>query len=548
MNFQQGSLVTRGEFAHHPRHMGESHSNTRRSSKGRKIGFWLGIAAFLVVLLFGNLDPENPVVSRMAAVAVLMAIWWITDAIPLAATSLVPLLLFPLLGILKGKEVAPVYVNYIIFLFLGGFLIALAMERWNLHKRIALNIIGLIGSKPSRLVLGFMIATAFLSMWISNTATAIMMLAIGLAVIKQAEESFGKEQTGPLATALLLGIAYSASIGGIATLVGTPPNLALVRLFELSFPAAGEAGYHLSFGQWMLFGLPLSLVMMAIVWLVITKIAIRVPDHLDLPPEVIHDEKAKLGRISREEIIVSIVFASTALLWVFRGDISVGNVVIPGWSGLLPFGSLIDDGTIAIGMALVLFLIPTKKKGEGANDHHTVLDVDVFKKVPWDIILLFGGGFALAKGFQVSGLSEWVGAHFAGLENAPSWLLIGAIAGGITFLTELTSNTATTEMILPLLASIAAAAKIHPLLLMIPAAVAASCAFMMPVATPPNAIVFGSGHISIGQMVKAGIIINLIGIVVVTVVFLLIGPSVFQIDPDNLPGWVTPPQAPSSTN
>lgn len=517
--------------------MSEVLRTKNRSKKGKKWGFWVGIGAFFAVLLLGNFAPDRPEVSRMAAIALLMAIWWISDAIPLAATSLVPLVLFPLLGILPGKEVAPVYVNYVIFLFLGGFLIALAMERWNLHRRIALNIVSLIGSQPARLVFGFMIATAFLSMWISNTATAIMMLAIGLAVIRQAEESFGTEDTANLSVALLLGIAYSASIGGLATLVGTPPNLALVRIFELSFPEAAAADYTLSFGQWMLFGLPLSILMLAVVWFVLTRVVFRSPDHLRLDPEVVEREKRKLGPIRYEEIVVGSVFGLTALLWIFRKDLQLGEWNIRGWSDLLPFGSLIDDGTIAIAMALTLFLIPAKRRDEETESHGSLLDTDVFRKVPWHIILLFGGGFALAKGFQASGLSEWVGGHFADLENAPVWVLVAAITAGITFLTELTSNTATTEMILPLLASIATAAKIHPLLLMIPAALAASCAFMMPVATPPNAIVFGSGRIRIAQMVKAGLIINLVGIVVITLLFLLLGPSVFHIDPEVLPDW-----------
>lgn len=519
--------------------MGESTRSSNRSGLTKRIGFWLGIAGFLAMILFGrNLDPGNAAVGRMAAIALLMAIWWITDAIPLAATSLVPLALFPLLGVMTGKEVAPVYVNYIIFLFLGGFLIALAMERWNLHRRIALNIVSIVGTKPSSLVLGFMIATAFLSMWISNTATTIMMLAIGLAVIRQVESDFGEEQTANLGVALLLGIAYSASIGGLATLVGTPPNLALVRIFELSFPAAAEAEYGITFGQWMLFGLPLSLILLLLAWLVLTRIAFRTADNLELAPEVLKREKDELGKITREEIAVAVVFALTALLWIFRKDLHIGSFTLPGWSGLLPFGSHIDDGTIAIGMALLLFLIPARRTDEHTGTHGTILDSKVFGRVPWHIILLFGGGFALAKGFQTSGLSEWVGGQFAGLEGASLPVIAGSITAGITFLTELTSNTATTEMILPLLASVATAAKIHPLLLMVPAAVAASCAFMMPVATPPNAIVFGSGRIRIAQMAKAGLLINLIAIVVVTTLFLLLGPAVFHIDPETLPAWV----------
>jgi sodium-dependent dicarboxylate transporter 2/3/5 len=510
----------------------------RRFTIARIIGFWTGIGLFTLMLLLGNLDPENPEVNRMAAVALLMATWWITDAIPLAATALLPLLLYPLLGVMSAKETAPVYINSIIFLFVGGFLIALAMERWNLHRRIALSIISLVGSRPSRLVLGFMVATAFLSMWISNTATSIMMLTIGLAVIKQAEDAFDTDKTRNLSLALLLGIAYSASIGGLATLVGTPPNLALTRIFGLSFPAAEAAGCEIAFGQWMLFGVPLMLVMLGVVWLLLTKFLFRSSKNLTLDPETIQKERRELGRISYEEILIAIVFASTALLWIFRKKLEIGTLVIPGWSDVLPTGRYIDDGTIAIGMAIILFCIPSRsKKGDEPNNHRTLLDSSVFAKLPWHIILLFGGGFALASGFKSSGLSEWIGQHFEGMGGVPEWLLIGTVAGGITFLTELTSNTATTEMILPILASIASAAKIHPIILMVPATVAASCAFMMPVATPPNAIVFASGRIRIIDMVKAGLIINLVSILVITALFLLLGPAVFRFDPEVFPDW-----------
>ncbi len=519
--------------------MSDSHGTSTRAVLIRRCGFWAGPLLFFLVLFFVELDPTHSADERMAAVAVLMAVWWITDAIPMAATSLLPLVLFPVFGVMNGKELAPIYMNYVIFLFLGGFLIALAMERWNLHRRIALTIVRALGSDPPRLVLGFMLATAFLSMWISNTATAIMMLAIGLAVIRQTEETFGKEKTATLSVALLLGIAYSASIGGIATLVGTPPNLALVRLFDLSFPAATEAGYHISFGQWMLFALPLSLSLLAVTWVILTKICFRSSRELILDPALIAEEHRRLGRMRFEEKVILAVFVTTALLWIFRADLNLGSVRIVGWTSLLPFGEFFDDGTIAVMMALLLFMIPCRPREGEESEHRTLLDAAVFAKIPWHIILLFGGGFALAKGFQTSGLSDWVGAQFVGLENAPLPMLVGAICTVITFLTEFTSNTATTEMVLPLLAAVATATGIHPLVLMIPAAISASCAFMLPVATPPNAIIFASGHIRIGQMVKVGILLNLAAVVLTTTVFLLLGPTVFEIDLTGPPpSWV----------
>ncbi|MFK5922093.1 MAG: SLC13 family permease [Verrucomicrobiota bacterium] len=509
---------------------------TKPCSPISRLGFWLGIAAFSAILFFTDFDPGNPAVSRMAAVGVLMAIWWMTEAIPLAATALVPLAAFPLLGIMKSKDAASSYISSTIFLFIGGFMIALAMEKWNLHKRIALSIIRAIGGGPNRLVLSFMLATAFLSMWISNTATSIMMLAIGLAIISQTETTFGKERCRNLAVALLLGIAYSASIGGMATLVGTPTNLAFVSVFASEFPNA-EA---ISFGQWMLLGLPLCLVMLFFSWITLTRFLFPSPPELSLSPDVIRDEVRSLGRISFAESAVLIAFTLTALLWVFRKDISIGeSFQIKGWSNLVPsVAPFIDDSTVVLVMALGLFLIPSRSKQADACPR--ILDASVFSKLPWGIILLLGGGFALAAGFQAAGLSTFIGQKveaYAG--SIPPLGLIATICATLTFLTELTSNVATTQTLLPILAAIGVAIKTNPLLLMIPATLSASCAFMMPVATPPNAIVFGSGRIRIIDMVKAGIILNLIGVVVITILFYTLGTSVFQIDPQVTPEWAS---------
>ncbi len=500
---------------------------------GPRVGFWLGLGLFAVILLFVDLEPGEPLVTRMAAVAALMAVWWITDAIPLAATALLPLVLFPLLGIMRGRDTAPVYVNHIIFLFVGGFIIALAMEKWGLHKRIALWIIRAVGSSPARLILSFMIASAFLSMWISNTATTIMMVTIGLAIIAEQESAFGRQRTHKLSVGMLLAIAYGASIGGIATLVGTPPNLSFVRILEIVFPDVEPIG----FGQWMLLGLPLTATMLVIVWLLLTRVFFRAPKDLTLPADVIREESRQLGPMRFAEGAVLAVFTLTALLWVFRKDLNLGMVTLPGWSNLLPFPELIDDGTVAVAMALTLFLIPSR--ASGSDRSRAIADLGIFARVPWHIVLLFGGGFALAKGFQTTGLSAFVGEQFAGLEGAPPVAMIAAACTTLTFLTELTSNTATTEMVLPILASAGVAVGENPLLLMIPATLSASCAFMLPVATPPNAIIFGSGRITIADMAKVGIVINLIGIAVIAIVFYLLGTAVFSIDPGVVPDWTT---------
>ncbi len=500
-----------------------------KRSTAQWIGLVLGPLLFVALQLF-DLAPDKPVVTRMAAVAVLMATWWITDAIPLSATALLPMVLYPLLGIMKGKEVAPQYFNSTIFLFLGGFMIALTMQKWNLHKRIALWIIRFIGGGPSRILLGFMLAAAFLSMWISNTATAIMMVPIGMAIILRMENEFGLKKTRKLAVGLMLGIAYACSAGGIATLVGTPPNLSFSRIFEITFPQAPA----ITFGRWFLLGLPLAAVMLAMIWLLLTKVFLRHTKDIKVNKDIVEQEYRALGPMNYEERAVLTVFASTAVLWVFRKDLVLGAITVPGWSQLLPYPQMIDDGTVALLMAMVLFLLPTRSK---KADSPTIMNFEVVSELPWNIVLLFGGGFALAQGFRVTGLSELIGNQFAGLMGFPPIVIILVICLALTFLPELTSNTATTEMILPILAAVAVAMKVNPLMLMVPATISASCAFMMPVATPPNAIVFGSKRIKISEMARVGVVINLLGVVVIATVFYLLGTKVLGIEIGEFPAW-----------
>ena len=504
--------------------------NEQNKTMTQKIGLILGPVLFLYILFFFNFDPQNVILTRMAAVAILMATWWITDAIPLFATALLPMLLYPLLGIMKSNATAPIYFNSTIFLFIGGFMIALTMEKWSLHKRIALVIIRFVGGGPTKIILGFMVASSFLSMWISNTATAIMMVPIGLAIILKMEDNFNIAETGEFTTSLMLAIAYGCSLGGIATLVGTPPNLSFARIFQITFPEAPP----ITFGTWFVMGLPISIVMIVIVWLLLTRVFFRVSPNIKVDRSVVDKEYTQLGGMSFEEKVVLTVFSMTAILWVFRKKIQLGFVSIPGWSQLIPYPDLIDDATVALFMAMIMFLIPVRSPG---TKHLTVMGPDVLKKLPWNIVLLFGGGFALAKGFQVTGLSAFIGNKFSGLAGMPPIIMIVLICFGLTFLTELTSNTATTEMILPILASVAIAMETNPLLLMIPATMSASCAFMMPVATPPNAIVFGSGRIKISEMARVGVFINIIGILIITMMFYFIGTKIFSIDPTVFPEW-----------
>ncbi|UCE24691.1 MAG: SLC13/DASS family transporter [Candidatus Zixiibacteriota bacterium] len=507
------------------------HNDTNRNagaSLKQRIGLFAGPVAALALLILCDLDPDNPAVTRTASVAALMAIWWITEAIPIPATALLPVALFPLLGIMQGREVATTYFNHIIFLFIGGFIMALAMQKWQLHRRIALRIILLIGASPRRLLLGFMVATAFLSMWISNTATTMMMVPIAMAIIIKLKDSFPGRPMSRFAVGLLIGIAYSASIGGTATLIGTPPNLSFTRIFNIYFPFGPE----ITFAQWFQFGLPFAVIFLLMAWLILTALFVPRKRAIKGETEIFRQEYSRLGRIAYEEKIVLILFVVMALLWLLRKDIVAGIFTIPGWSTLMPVPAFIDDGTVAIVVAMLLFVIPSRtQKGQRLMDWKTAAGLH------WGIVILFGGGFALASGFKESGLSIWIAEQLTGLGEVQPVFLVGSICTMLTFLTELTSNTATTEMILPLLGSLAVAIQTNPLILMIPATLSASCAFMLPVATPPNAIVFGTGEVTMADMMKVGIIMNLLGVVLITTMMYLIGVLVFGIDIGVLPDW-----------
>ncbi len=500
-------------------------------SRFQKVGFFLGSLIFIFVLVFLDLDSSTPNITKMTAVASLMAVWWITEAIPLAATSLLPIILFPILGILDGEKTASAYINPIIFLFLGGFLLALAMENWGLHKRIALKIITLFGGSLNSIVLGFMAATAFISMWISNTATAIMMLPIALAIIAKLENEFGKDATHNFSVTIMIAIAYACSLGGICTLIGTPTNLAFVRILKITFPNSPQIG----FGNWMLLGIPISIIMLLFAAFLLTKVFYKYDKSLNIDRNFIKEEYKSLGKISFEELTIAIIFFTTAMLWIFRVDMNLGFMIVPGWERLVSFSKYLNDGTVAIAMALLLFVIPSRQND---NQRKTILDTTVFNKVPWGIILLFGGGFALADGFTSTGLSKFIGVKLASLTDLSPIIIVASVALVITFLTELTSNTATAQMVLPIMASISVAAKINPLLLMITATISASMAFMLPVATPPNTIVFASERLKIMDMAKVGFVMNLFGVIVISLLVYLIGTVLFGLN--EFPAWANP--------
>jgi sodium-dependent dicarboxylate transporter 2/3/5 len=481
----------------------------------------------LLLISFADLKPGEPTVTRTAAVAIWMAIWWISEAVPLAATALLPVALFPLLGIMDGKTVAPLYFNHIIFLFIGGFLVALAMQHCQLHKRIALRLLLIFGGCPRCTLTGFMLATAFLSMWISNTATTMMMVPIALAIVMKVEEQSEQDESR-FGTGIFLGIAYAASIGGLATLVGTPPNLSFARILTIYFPNAPE----ISFAAWFAFALPLSVVLLIVAGLIISWLYNIRGRGAKLDPQTVHSQYAELGPMSFAEKIVLADFLFLAVLWLTRQSIPVSDWTLPGWSRLFGNSAWINDGTVAIFMALLLFAIPSKNPSKSR-----VLDWQIASDLPWHIILLFGGGFALASGFKESGLSMWCALQLHGLGAIHPLLLVAGLCLMMTFLTELTSNTATAEMFLPILASLAVAVQVNPLLLMVPATLSCSCAFMLPVATPPNAIVFGTNRVNMADMARTGILLNLIGVVLITASTWILGKVVLGIDLSTVPEW-----------
>ena len=490
----------------------------------QRVGLIAGPIIFIVMLLITPPEGMSQPAWNVAATTVLMAIWWITEAVPIPATSLLPILLYPLLNILKIGDVTAKYANPTIYLFIGGFFIAVAMERWNLHRRIALYTIKLIGASPSRMTLGFMIATGFLSMWVSNTATALMMVPIGLAVIAQVtgisskqllEGTVGKQEQN-FGKGLMLALAYSASIGGVATIIGTPPNTIMVGMLKEQYEQT------ISFSQWLLFGLPLSIVMLALVWVLITKILFPTGDlKLAKGKDVIEQELKKMGPITKEEIVVFVVFFLAAVLWILSPTL---KKFIPG----------INDTVIAMIATLLLFTIPSNwKKGVFILDWKTAV------KIPWDIVILFGGGFAVAAGFSKTGLAKYIAEQLNGLKDMDMLIFVAIVTLLVIFLTEITSNTATATLLVPIMGASAIALGVHPFATIIPAVVAASFAFMLPVATPPNAVVFGSGAIKIKDMAAAGIWVNLLGTIIIVLFVTYILPLLWGIDLKELPEWAT---------
>lgn len=462
---------------------------TTLASSSKTIGTALGPTLFLITLL---LDPPGGLSAtawQVAGLGLWMASWWATEALPLAAVSLLPLVVAPLLEMASLSTLAASYAHPIIFLFFGGFMLGMAMQRWYLHRRIALLILSSVGTSARAQIGGFMVATAFLSMWVSNTATSVMMLPIALSVI--GERTSDEPADRNFRVALLLGVAYSASIGGVATLIGTPPNALLAGYLKDSHQI------DLGFGQWMLVGLPVATMLLLFVWWWLCRRPL--PRAMDRAGLALDAERAALGPMSSAEMRVLWVFGLTAAAWIFRPLLARW---LPG----------LDDTVIAIAATLVLFLSPAGVGGE------RLLSWSAAENIPWGILLLFGGGLALAGVIQSSGLAVWIANSMASFTAWPLLLVVAMVVTVILFLTEVSSNTATAAAFLPLLGALAVAQQVSPLLFAAPAALAASCAFMMPVATPPNAVVFSSGQLKIGDMIRCGLAINLVAIGVLSVV------------------------------
>lgn len=520
---------------------GEFDQDAEAARPARPIGrTWLvrglGVAlAIIVYFLLGTSGLSNDA-RVVAGIGTLMAVWWMTEAVPLSVTSLLPIALMPVLTQRTIAETTGPYANPIVFLFLGGFLIAIAMQKWNLHRRIALLTLRRVGTHPRRIILGLMISTAFLSMWVSNTATTLMMLPIALSVLTlvaenstKSADSAGSKDLGEglrsggaiselvenrevriFGVALVLAIAWSATIGGLGTLLGSPPNAIVAGYIS------DELGKTVGFAQWMMLGVPIVVVFIGLAWLLLTRLIFRF--NLDEVPggeQLINDEIAALGPMSQGEKIVRAVFVAAAFCWIVPGLLSnIGDL-----GEQLPWLDLFDDTVVAIGAGALLFIIPGDKNG-----HMTLNWKDAEEGLPWGVLLLFGGGLSLASAVAGTGLDAWFGEQVSGLGALPIILLLAVVVLIVLFLTEITSNTATAATFIPILGGVAIGIGIDPMALLIPAALAATCAFMLPVGTPPNAIVFATGNVKISEMIRGGVVLNVVGVLLITIFTVLIGP------------------------
>ena len=475
-------------------------------SKSKLIAILAGPLTCLLFAFFIHLDEGNPQISYMAGITLWMAIWWFTEAVHLAVTAFIPFLFIPIFGIAESKIVAQQYSDSIIFLFLGGFMLAFAIEKYDLHRRIALKVLSVVGSNPKSVLFGTMLSTYLISNWISNTATTIMLFGAVLALVLELEKHIPKNHA-KFAAAMLLGLAYSATIGGMATPVGTPPNMFFFKEYLKNYPEL----HDLNFLKWALIGFPISFAFLMACYFVLSKYFLKHVDKLEVSKSFFKDTYKELGKVSYEQKAIMIIFFSCVLLWFTREDLIFDSFTFKGWKNVFKLPKAVDDGSVAIAAALALFLIPSKaNRGEG------LLIWEDAKKLRYDIILLFGSGFALAYGFEQSGLSDWLAQRLVFMKNVHPVFLIFGICVIVTIISEFASNIASIQLCIPIMISLQKEIDVHPLLLMMPATFAASLGFMLPVATAANTIVFGSNKIVIKDMLKVGFVLDFIGIIIIT--------------------------------
>ena len=473
--------------------------------------WWFGLIsgpfAFCLMVFVDDLVPGKPEVSMMAGITLWIACWWMTEVIDIAITSLLPLVLLPLTGIMDARTAALQYNDQVIFLFVGGFIISFAIEKWGLHKRISLKILSLIGSSPVKILAGIMLSTAFISMWMSNTATVMMLLSAVLAIIYHIESEISESHSKKIAAALLLGLAYAGSIGGMATLVGTPTNMIFSSYYQINFPNKEP----IAFFEWFKYGFPITVSLLLATFFILKRIYLKKETNIRFDKTYFKEGYQSLGKFSYEEKWVMLIFGITALLWFTRSTMDLGFLTITGWSQSFKNPDFIQDSTVAIFMATLLFIIPGKK-----NKGEALLVWDDVKKLPYDIILLFGSGFALAKGFEVSGLSQWLATQLNFLKGSNPYLMVLGVCFTVCIISEFASNVASIQLVLPILSALSISIEVDPLILMIPATLAASLGFMLPVATAANTIVFGTKKVPLRNMLRCGFWIDLAGIVLIS--------------------------------
>lgn len=472
-------------------------------------GIIVGILAFVIILFLPTPTGMSDEAKGAAAVVVLMSIWWITEAIPVYVTAFIPLVLYPPMRILSPADTAANYGHSYALMFLAVFFLAKAIETQNLHKRIALSIINIFGSSRQKIILSMMIATAVVSMWIANVTTALMMLPIGLSILAKDDEVEGAPKN-LFAPGLMLAIAYSASIGGLATLIGSPTNMIFVGIYEKMFPKAPP----INFFVWLKIGIPILIILIPAFWYFIIRY-FKIQGNLSKNLTIIKEELGALGKMSSGEKRVLYVAAITVFGWIFKDDLILGQIIIPGWTGLFGITGNVHDGTIAMASAILLFMIP-------ANKERRLINWKEASQIPWGVVMIVGGGYAVAEGFVSTGLADWLGSQLSFINGYPFFIILVIVMVFVIFFTEFNSNTASANILLPVLASTAIAASLNPLLLMIPATVACSCAFMMPAATGPNTVVFASERVSVAQMVKCGFWLNIITLVLLTIILYFI--------------------------